>query len=112
LVVAKVMDRLAVSKRPANKVDKDKFFLMTLNEGEVKEQYQVTIKNRFSALERIMRTLIGYGMLLYRTSKFLPKRVLVIVKQSITNHVLMRNVQNWLIEGSKLNYSGCRTQVY
>jgi hypothetical protein len=23
----------------------------------------------------------------------------------------MRNVQNWLIEGSRLNYSGCRTQV-
>jgi hypothetical protein len=24
---------------------------------------------------------------------------------------LMRDVQNWLIEGSRLNYSGCRTQV-
>jgi hypothetical protein len=23
----------------------------------------------------------------------------------------MRNVQNWLIEGSRLNCSGCRTQV-
>jgi hypothetical protein len=27
------------------------------------------------------------------------------------NHGLMRNVQNWLIEGSRLNYSGCRTKV-
>jgi hypothetical protein len=29
----------------------DIFNLKKLNEGEVKEQYQVTIKNRFSALE-------------------------------------------------------------
>jgi hypothetical protein len=25
---------------------------------------------------------------------------------------LMGNVQNWLIERSKLNYSGCKTQVW
>jgi hypothetical protein len=33
------------------------------------------------------------------------------VSQSIVNHGLMKNVQNWLVEGSRLNYSGCRTQV-
>jgi hypothetical protein len=32
-------------------MDIDRFNLNKLNEGEVKEQYQVTIKNRFSALE-------------------------------------------------------------
>jgi hypothetical protein len=32
-------------------MDMARFNLKKLNEGEVKEQYQVTIKNRFSALE-------------------------------------------------------------
>jgi hypothetical protein len=45
LVVAKMMERLAVCKRPVNRMDMDIFNLKKLNEGEVKEQYQVTIKN-------------------------------------------------------------------
>jgi hypothetical protein len=47
-------------------MDMDRFNLKKLNEGEGREQYQVTIKNRFSALEnlkRIMGTLIGHGTL-------------------------------------------------
>jgi hypothetical protein len=114
LVVAKVRERLAVGKLPVNKIYMDRFNLKKLNEGEVKEQYQVTIKNKFSALEnlkRIMGTLTGHGMLLERIQKFLPNIVSVIVKQSVINYGLMRNVQNWLIEESRLNYSGCRTQV-
>jgi hypothetical protein len=51
LVVAKFRERLTVSKRPANKMDMDRFNLKKLNEGEVKDRYQVTIKNRFSALK-------------------------------------------------------------
>jgi hypothetical protein len=35
----------------------------------------------------------------------------ILIGQSIVNRSLMRNVQNWLIEGSRLNCSGCRTQV-
>jgi hypothetical protein len=34
-------------------MDMERFNLKKLNEGEVKEQYQVTIKNRFSALENL-----------------------------------------------------------
>jgi hypothetical protein len=34
-------------------MDMNRFNLKKLNEGEVKEQYQVTIKNRFSALENL-----------------------------------------------------------
>jgi hypothetical protein len=34
-------------------VDVDRFNLKNLNEGEVKEQYQVTVKNSFSALENL-----------------------------------------------------------
>jgi hypothetical protein len=47
LVAAKIRERLAVNKRPGKKMDMDRFNLNKLNEAEVKEQYQVTIKNRF-----------------------------------------------------------------
>jgi hypothetical protein len=50
LVVAKVRERLAVRKRPVNKMGMDRFNLKKLNEGEGKKQYQVTIKNRFSGM--------------------------------------------------------------
>jgi DNA repair ATPase RecN len=53
LVAAKIRERLAVSKRPVNKMDMVRFNLKKLKEGEVKEQYQVKIKNRFSALENL-----------------------------------------------------------
>jgi hypothetical protein len=53
LVVAEIRERLAVSKRLINKMDMDRFNLRKLNEGEVKEHHQVTIKNRFSALEKL-----------------------------------------------------------
>jgi hypothetical protein len=48
-----VRDRLAVSKRAAQKVDKERFDVKELNEGDVKEQYQITIRNRFAALENL-----------------------------------------------------------
>jgi hypothetical protein len=53
LVVAKVRESLAGSKQPVKKMDIDSFNLKKLNEGEVKEQYQVTIKHRFLALENL-----------------------------------------------------------
>jgi hypothetical protein len=53
LIVAKVMERLAVSKRLVKKMDVERFNLQQLNEDEVKEQYQVTIKNKFAALENV-----------------------------------------------------------
>jgi hypothetical protein len=53
LVVANVRERLAVSKRAAQKVDTERFNVKKLNEGDVKEQYQVTIRNKFAALENL-----------------------------------------------------------
>jgi hypothetical protein len=44
LVVAKVRERLAVSKRMVKKMDVERFNLNQLNDDEVKEKYQVTIK--------------------------------------------------------------------
>jgi hypothetical protein len=50
-VVAKLRERLSVSKRGAQKFDMQRFDLRKLNDAEFKEQYQVKITNRFAALE-------------------------------------------------------------
>jgi hypothetical protein len=91
----------------------ERFNIKKLNEGGVKEQHQVTIRNKCAALENLEESadINRTWTILDRTSKLQTKRVKVIVNQSIINHGLLRNVQNWLIEGSRLNYSSCRTQV-
>jgi hypothetical protein len=53
LVVAKVREILAVSKRMVKKMGLERFNLKQLNEEEVKEQYQVTTKNKYAALENL-----------------------------------------------------------
>jgi hypothetical protein len=50
LVVAEVRERLAVSKRAAHKIDTERFNVKKLNGGDVTEQYQVTIRNKFADL--------------------------------------------------------------
>jgi hypothetical protein len=50
LAAANIRQRLPVSKRPVNKMDINRFNLKKINEGQVKEQYEVSIKNIFSAL--------------------------------------------------------------
>jgi hypothetical protein len=53
LIVAKVREKLEVSKRAAQKIDTERFSLKKLNEGDVKEQYQVTIRNKFPAPDNL-----------------------------------------------------------
>ena len=53
LVVAKLKERLAVSKHAAQKFDGKRFNLRKLNEPEVKEKYQIEITNRFAVLENL-----------------------------------------------------------
>ena len=50
LVVAEVMERLAVSEQEAQKFDGEKFNLWKLNVLQVRKQYQIEITNRFAAL--------------------------------------------------------------
>jgi hypothetical protein len=50
VVVAKVMERPALSKQTAHRVRMGKFNLKKLNEVEGKKQYRVEISNRFAAL--------------------------------------------------------------
>jgi hypothetical protein len=53
LVVTKVRERLAVSKRAAQKIDTERSNVKILDKGDVKEQYQVTFRNKFAALENL-----------------------------------------------------------
>jgi hypothetical protein len=53
LRVANVRETLAVNKRMVKKMDVERFNLKQLNEEEVKEQYQIKIKNKFAALENL-----------------------------------------------------------
>jgi hypothetical protein len=52
-VVAKLRERLAVSKQTAQNLDGERFNLTKLNELEVKKKYQIEITNRFAALENL-----------------------------------------------------------
>jgi hypothetical protein len=51
-----VRERVAVSKPAAQKIDTDRFNVRKLNEGDVKEKYQITIGNKFAALENLEDT--------------------------------------------------------
>ena len=53
LVVAKVMESLAVSKQEAQRVYGEIYNLRKLNELEVRKQYQIEITNRCAALENL-----------------------------------------------------------
>jgi hypothetical protein len=50
--MAKVRERLAVSKQTTHRVRMQTFNFKKLNEVEGKEQYRVEISNRFAALEK------------------------------------------------------------
>jgi len=52
-VIAKVRERLAVSKQAAQKVDGERFNLKKLNDPEVRKYYQIEITNIFAALENL-----------------------------------------------------------
>jgi len=54
LVVAKVRERLAVSKQGAQKYDGERFNLRKSIERKVRKQYQIEVTNRFAALENLI----------------------------------------------------------
>jgi hypothetical protein len=104
LVVAKVRERLAVGKRMVKKTDVERFNLNQLNEVEVKEQYQVTIKNKFAALENIEDN--GDINKAWETIR---ENIRISAKGSI-RLCESKSYKPWLDEEC-LNYSGCRSQV-
>jgi hypothetical protein len=92
LLVPKVRERLAVSRRMVKKLDVWRFNLKKLHEQEVKEWYQVTVRNKFAAVENFDDN--GDISRAWDTimSKFRPKRVSFFVSRSIKSHGMMRNV--------------------
>jgi len=52
-VVAKVRERLEVSKQAPQMLDGEKFNLRKLNELDIRTQYQTEISNRFAALHNL-----------------------------------------------------------
>jgi hypothetical protein len=72
-----VKERLAVSKRAAQKIDTDRFNLKKLNEGDVKEQHQGRIRNQSAAPENLKDSgdINGHGTILDRMSSFWAKVV-------------------------------------
>jgi poly-beta-hydroxyalkanoate depolymerase len=89
-VAAKLKEMLSVCKRAAQKFDMQRFDLRKLDDAEVKEQYQVRIRNRFAALEDF-----DDNMTMNRAwENIQPKRALVITSYSSINHGLIMNVQN------------------
>ena len=53
LVIAKVMERLALGKQATQRFDRQRINLRKLNEPEVMERYQIEITNRFAVLENL-----------------------------------------------------------
>jgi hypothetical protein len=55
-------------------IDTERFNAKKLNEGHVKEKYQLTIRKKYAALENLDDS-GGHGPILDRRPKFRPKRV-------------------------------------
>jgi hypothetical protein len=109
-----VRERLAVSKRAARKIDTERFNVKKLKtrvmlKNSIRLQSETSLQ--LSKTWRTVGTSTGRETILERTSTLRPKRVQVIVNQSIVNRGLMRDVQNWLIEGNRINYGGFKTQA-
>jgi hypothetical protein len=78
LVVAKLRERISLSKRVRQNSDLERFDLKKLDDIEVKEKYQVEISNIFAALESLddsFLTLIMLGRVLEKTSRPQPKKI-------------------------------------
>jgi hypothetical protein len=110
LVAVKVRERLAVSKRDAQKIDMERFNLKNLYEEEVKEQYLFTIRSKSAVLENVEDS-DGIN----RACDNMRENIKISAQESLgyceLKHGLIRKVQNWLIKGRRLNYSDYRTQM-
>jgi hypothetical protein len=86
MYVCKLRERLAVSKQAAQKFDDEKFNLRKLNEPEVKEKYQIEIKNRFAALENL-----NGDKDVNRAWENIKENIKTSAKESLGLHELKRN---------------------
>ena len=113
LVVAKVRERLAVSKQTAQKLDGERFNLWKLKDLEVKKQYQIEITNRFAALGNI-----SDDGEVNRAWENIKENIKTSAKESLGLHELkqlnpglMKNAYIFWMKGSRQNCNGYRIQV-
>ena len=93
-MVAKVRERMAVSKQAAQKFDVERFNLRQLREIEVREQYQIKISNRCAALENLndSEDINSAWKNIKENTKPQIKTIYICMNSSSKNHGLMKNV--------------------
>jgi hypothetical protein len=76
------------------KMDMERFNLKQLIEEKVKEQYQITVKNKFAAMGDLddKRDIIIACDTISENIKILAKESIGLWNQNHINHALMRNV--------------------
>jgi hypothetical protein len=79
--VAKLRDRISVSKRARRKFDLERFELRKLDDVEVKEKYQVQISNRYAALGNSNESLD-----IKSTSESIKENIKASIKQNLGYH--------------------------
>ena len=85
-MVAKVRERLAVSKQAAKKFDGTRFNLRRLNELEVRKQYQIEITNRSAALGNL-----SDDKNINRASENIKENIKTAAKESLHLHELKQH---------------------
>jgi hypothetical protein len=103
-VVAKVRERLAVSKQTTQKFDMERFNLKKIDEVEGKEQYLVEISLRFAAMENL-----DYDVDINRAWETIRENIKISAKEGLGLSFV--RCQNYRIKGKKLNCNGYRIQV-
>jgi hypothetical protein len=82
-VIAKVRERLTISKQAAQKLDGERFNLRKLNELEVRKKYQIEISKRFAVFENFID-----GEDINRAWKNIKKNIKTSAKESLGLHEL------------------------
>ena len=113
MVIAKVRERLAVSKQATQRFYRQRFNLKKLNELEVRKQYQIEITSRFAALENS-----DDDKDINRTCEKINENIQTSAKESLVLHELKQH-KPWFdeeclgfwIKGSGLKFSGYMIQA-
>jgi hypothetical protein len=113
LVVAKVIERLAVNKQGSQKLHMERFNLKKLKDEEGVEQFQVEVSNRFAALEDL-----DTEVDINSAWKTIRENIKISAKESLGYFELKKH-KSWFDEGcsklldqrKQLNCCGCRILV-
>ena len=112
-MVAKVRERLAVSKQGEQKFDGERFNLRRLNELEVSKRYQIETKSRFGALVNL-----SDDEDINRAWENIKESIKTTAKESLVLQELKHHKQlfdeeclGFLDQGSRLKCSGYMAQA-